>query len=214
MAEPQGRTGSGEVERLGVDRAEEVVNVLCDAFHDYPVMRYVIGEVGRDYASRLHTLIGFFVAARFGRDEPVLAVSDSRRAVAAAILTPPFQSDAPDELLKHREAVWRELGPTARERYEKMGESWQEFAIAEPHLHLNMIGVKSTHTGRGLSRLLLDAVHDMSRRDPDSTGVSLTTEIESNVGLYLHFGYEIVGHVQADNAPDTWVFFRRDNGSG
>jgi hypothetical protein len=42
----------------------QVVDVLCDAFHDYPVMRYVIGPAGADYERHLRTLIAFFVQAR------------------------------------------------------------------------------------------------------------------------------------------------------
>jgi ribosomal protein S18 acetylase RimI-like enzyme len=207
---PQEQPSGSVVERLSEQRAAEAVEVLCDSFRDYPVFPYVIGEVGDEYEHRLKTLIGYFVAVRFYRDEPVLALSDGGKTAAVAILTPPVQRESPAKLAEHREAVWHELGADARARYEGMGESWQEFAIAEPHYHLNMIGVSSSHSGRGLGRLLLDAGHEMSQSDPESRGVSLTTEIESNVGLYLHFGYELVGHVKGDEAPDTWVFYRRD----
>jgi ribosomal protein S18 acetylase RimI-like enzyme len=213
MVEPDNRTGGNVVEELPAERSEEAVAVLCDSFYDYPVMRHVIGAAGDKYDKRLQALIGFFVAARYCRGEPVLAVSDAGKAVAVAILTPPVQHGAPAELAEHRAAVWQELGAAARGRYEALGESWQEFAIAEPHYHLNMIGVHSSYGGRGLGRLLLDAVHEMSRGDPRSTGVSLTTEVESNVGLYQHFGYDLVGHVKTPDAPDTWVFFRRDSES-
>lgn len=40
------------------------LNVLCAAFHDYPVMRYVIGEADSEYDEKLRELIGFFVEAR------------------------------------------------------------------------------------------------------------------------------------------------------
>jgi len=211
MVEPHDSADTSEVEQLTADRAEEAVAVLCDSFHDYPVMRYVIGEVGDEYVKRLHSLIGFFVAARFSRGEPVLSVSDNGRAVAVALVTLPGERESPEALMDRREAVWQELGAAARGRYEAMGKSWQDLAIATPHFHLNMIGVSRAYSGRGLGRLLLDVVHEMSRRDPRSTGVSLTTEVETNVGLYLHFGYHLVGHVEADCAPDTWVFFRPDN---
>jgi len=214
MSEHDDRHRVSVVERLPVHRAEEAVDVLCDAFRDYPVFRHVIAEAGDEYDERLRALIGFFVAARFHRDEPVLAVSDAGRSVAVAIVTPPVQRDSPPALAEHREAVWRRLGAAARERYEAMGDSWQQYAIEEPHYHLNMVGVRRSHSGRGLGRRLIEAVHEMSLRDSRSTGVSLTTEIESNVALYLHFGYELVGHVQGGDAPDTWVFLRRDQGEG
>jgi GNAT superfamily N-acetyltransferase len=213
MVGPDNRAEGSAVEQLPAERAVEAVAVLCDSFHDYPVMRHVIGDAGDEYDKRLQTLIGFFVAVRYSRGEPVLAVSDAGKAVAVAILTLPVQREAPAEVAEHRRAVWQELGAAARGRYEALGESWQEFAIAEPHYHLNMIGVHRSCGGHGLGRLLLDSVHEMSRRDPHSIGVSLTTEVESNVGLYLHFGYDLVGHAKAADAPDTWVFFRRDSES-
>ena len=55
----------------GQDRADEVIGVLCNAFADYPIMRYVLGKEG-DYAARLRTLIGFFAGARFLRKDAII----------------------------------------------------------------------------------------------------------------------------------------------
>jgi GNAT superfamily N-acetyltransferase len=184
------------------------VAVLCDAFHDYPVMQYVIGQVGGDYDRHLHTLINFFVMARVWRGEPILGVSDGSALVATAILTLPGKRQPPVELAQLREAVWRELGQSARRRYEAFGEATRKFEIRQPHYHLNMIGVRRSHHGKGLSRRLLDAVHAMSHSDPFSHGVTLTTEDFRNVSLYEHFGYKTVGHVRIEAQLNTWGFFR------
>ncbi len=50
--------------RLDVGHADDAVAVLCDAFHEYPVMRFVLGDSSQNYDRRLATLIGLFVAAR------------------------------------------------------------------------------------------------------------------------------------------------------
>jgi GNAT superfamily N-acetyltransferase len=71
-----------------------------------------------------------------------------------------------------------------------------------------MIGVRRSNQGKGLARQLLDKVHEMSRNDPASSGVTLTTEDSHNVSLYEHFGYGIVGHVRIDAQLETWGFFR------
>ena len=201
----------GKVVLLHQDRAEEAVAVLCDAFHDYSAMRYIIGVEDDRYGRRLHTLVQFFVVARFLHEEPVLAVTDAGQVVATAILTPPTRREAPAALAQHREVVWRELGAAARERYEALGSIWQEFTIPDPHYHLNMIGVHRSHSGRGLGRVLLDAVHEMSLEEPASSGVSLTTEDHGNVALYQRFGYEIIGHVKVSPELETWGFFRADD---
>jgi ribosomal protein S18 acetylase RimI-like enzyme len=199
------------VERLPPHRAEEAVTVLCDSFHDYSAMRYIIGVEGDRYDRRLHTLIQFFVAARFLHQEPVLAISDEGQVVATAIMTPPIRNESPAGLTERREAVWQQLGAAALERYEALGSIWQEFTVSEPHYHLNMIGVHRSHSGRGLGRVLLDAVHEMSLEEPGSSGVALTTEDHGNVALYQRFGYEIVGHVKVSPELETWGFFRADD---
>jgi len=203
-------TDRGTVTRLHNSRADEAVTVLCDAFREYPVMRYVIGPAGDEYDSRLGTLVSFFAAARILRKEPVLAVEEAGQVAAVAILTSPGDREAPAELAELREKVWQELGSAARQRYETLGRIWQQFTVPEPHYHLNMIGVLRSHAGRGLARRLLDAVHELSRSEPGSSGVSLTTEDPSNVALYEYFGYEIVGHAKVSDGFETWAFFRRD----
>ncbi len=194
--------------RLSEAQASHVVDILCDAFHSYPVMRYVIGSADGDYDRRLRTLINFFVMARVWRDEPILGVFNGSDLVATAILTLPGKRQPPAELTQLREAVWRELGDAARTRYNAFGAATQQFEIRQPHYHLNMIGVRRSHHGKGLSRQLLDTVHAISRHDPVSCGVTLTTEDFRNVSLYEYFGYEPVGHARIDTKLKTWGFFR------
>lgn len=61
------------IRELLPDQAEDAVTVLCDAFYDYPVMRYVL-RPSSEYDHRLRSLIGFFVAARVLREELVLGI--------------------------------------------------------------------------------------------------------------------------------------------
>jgi GNAT superfamily N-acetyltransferase len=191
---------------------DEVVTVLCDAFHDYPVMRHVIGPAPEDHAGRLRTLIEYFVARRVLRNEPMIGIDDASELVAVAIMTPPGRREAPPALAEQRERVWSALGDAARERYEHLSKIWQRVAITEPNLHLNLIGVRGKYAGCGLGRRLLDHVHDMSLADPESAGVTLTTENPDNVRFYEHFGYRQVRHELVADGLETWWFFRPDVG--
>jgi GNAT superfamily N-acetyltransferase len=56
-----------------------------------------------------------------------------------------------------------------------------------------MLGVRRAWHGRGVGRLLLNAVSDLASADARSSGVSLTTETPENVKLYEHCGYSVVG---------------------
>lgn len=195
--------------RLGPTHADEVTTALSAAFAEYPVMRYVLGS-GGDYAARLRVLVGFFVAGRVLRDDPIFAIAYGPELAAVAACTHPGAPPAPPALDETREDTWRALGPDARARYEQCVRAWEPLGVNEPNLHLNMIGTLPRYRGRGLGGMLLQRVHALSRELPNSRGVTLTTESPANVPLYRHHGYRIVGHGRIAPELETWGFFRPD----
>src|SRR3712207_170505 len=110
---------------------------MSDAFHDYPVMRYVLGAA-EPYDRRLRRLVELFVSNRAYRGDPMIGLRDESGAlVGAATMTLPTPADVPPALLELRETLWGELGADARARYDEFAAATQRFAIAEPHYHLN-----------------------------------------------------------------------------
>ena len=197
------------VRELGREDVSEVVDLLCESFFDYPVMRFVLGG-GEGYEKRLETLVHFFVMARVLRGEVMLGIGDPGTLSAAALVSRPSGSASPPELADLREKVWAELGTSARSRYEAFGAACAAFDVDVPHIHLNMLGVRGRAQGGGLGGRLIQYVHAMSGADPESEGVSLTTEDEANVSLYEHSGYRVVGSTTVAPELKTWGFFRPD----
>jgi len=186
----------------------DVVDVLADAFRDYPVMRWVVGPDG-DVQARVLRLIELFVSRRVMRGGPMFGVFDADRLVGAAILTLPVEPESPPGITALADAAWRDLGEAARGRYQVYAEATSPFfAGVGPHHHLNMIGIRASHAGRGLARPLLEAVHEMAHADPQSAGVSLTTERARNLTLYEHFGYGVIAHHDVGHALETWGLFK------
>lgn len=189
-------------------RAGEAVDVLCASFHDYPVMRYAIGDAGTDYDRRLQVLIGLFVASRVMRGHPIYAIEEAGRPVAVATTTPSGALSPPGALQPRIDAVWADLGAEARARFDKLVAVWDSIPMPEPNVHLNMLGTLPSHQGKGLGRLLLERVQDLSRETPGSKGVTLSTEDPKNVLLYEHCGYRVIGHARVDETLETWLLFR------
>jgi len=204
----------GEVGRkvleLGEDDVREVVGVLCESFSDYPAMRFVLRPDPRHYQNQLQTLAHFFVMARVLRGEVLLGIESDEGLSAAALVSRPTGPEAPPELGHLREKVWAELGTSARGRYEAFGAACAPFQVAAPHIHLNMVGVRRRAQGQGLGRLLIEHVHMLSHEDSESEGVTLTTEDPTNVPLYEHLGYQVVGKAVVAPELTTWGFFRPD----
>jgi len=205
------------VTTLALENVVEIVSVLSDAFHEYPVMQHILGPDtpgASPYPVRLHRLVQLFVSERAYRHEPLLGVRDANGVlVGAAIMTLPGSPDPPATLVALRESIWAELGAESRRRYDAYASAANFFASLEPHHHLNMIGVRRSHQGLGLSRQLLVAVHELGRANPASPGTSLTTERPVNVPLYEHFGYRVQGHTRVTSALETWGMFRPRNGA-
>jgi len=197
-----------EIRTLGERDAPDVIDVLVESFYDYPVMRFVLGSTG-DYEERLRALTDFFVRARLLRNEWMLGISDHEGLVAAATIARAHR-ESPPEVDRLREQAWDSIGFEARRRYEIFGEASGPFEVPEPHLHLSQIGVRTRRRGHGLGRALLDATHRLSAEDPEAEGVALTTEVERNISLYQHFGYEVVGKTVVPDAFTTWGFYRPD----
>lgn len=198
---------SRTVERLTPSRTSEIVSVLFDSFHDYPVMRYVVGPDG-DVDERLRRLIDFFVFRRAWQGGPLLGVVDNGDLVAAAVMTLPSEPQMPADVAERRDALWAELGDDARKRYEQYAAGASKaLVVGRPHHHLNMIGVRRAAQGQGLARPLLEAARALSIDDPTSSGVSLTTETPRNLTLYEHFGYQVTGHAQIARELETWGMF-------
>ncbi len=186
--------------------ADEVVGPLCDAFTDYPVMRYVLGPEG-DYRARLEILVRNFLLARVLRKDPILALCDGDEVCGVAVCTLPGLPSTPD-LEEAREWSWSELGGGAKERYGDWIRVWEPLGVAEPNIHVNMLGVPPKYQGRGFGKVLLERVYAMSREHAESTGISLTTESEGNVSFYQRMGYQLLGHARIRPGFETWSFFR------
>jgi ribosomal protein S18 acetylase RimI-like enzyme len=200
--------------QLDPERFGEIVRILSTAFCDYPVMRYVLGDAGKNYDSRLRALVGYFTESRFARGYPVLGIENAGNLVAAANINPPHLIPAPTKLEQSFEALGRTLGTQAIARFNAFADACDPLEPSEPHFYLGMIGVAPDAQGYGYARELLDALHEMSAADADSTGTCLTTELAANLGLYKHFGYRTMGRaVTADGELESWTMFRSNPSS-
>jgi ribosomal protein S18 acetylase RimI-like enzyme len=193
------------ITRLHRADVPDVVDVMCEAFFDYPVLRFVLGA--GDYGERLRILIGLFVAARALRGDAMFGVRDSSQLVGAVTTSNPADSPHPD-FAAARDEAWRRLNNEAAKRYDQCVAVWQSIQVDKPQLHVNMIGVRYDYRGRGLGRLLLEEVHVLCEQSTFAEGVSLTTEEPRNVDFYRHLGYHVVGEARIADVVPVWSFFR------
>ena len=192
----------------GPARADGVIDVLCDGFADYPIMRYVLGAEG-DYAARLRTLIGFFAGNRFLRNDAIIGVSVDGELRGVALCSLPDRV-SPPEMDQLRERTWAALGPDARARYDRCVEVWTPLGVAEPNVHLNMLAVPSRFQGQGLGRALLDRVHVVSLEREDFARGHAHHRGRVQCGPVPARGDLVVGRGTIAPGLETWGMYRPD----
>jgi ribosomal protein S18 acetylase RimI-like enzyme len=197
------------VATLDAGAVDECVAVLGEAFAEDATLRFVIGEAGGAFRARLRSLVGFFVSARLLRGEPILGIRHGPDLVGAALVAYPWL-ESPRSLGERRSAVWAELGPGARARYEAMNRATAPFDPGRPHIHLNMLGVLRPFRGAGLGRRLLDATQGLSRGLAASEGVALVSEGAANARYYRRLGFEEIGRAGVVPGLEIRGFFRGD----
>ena len=196
------------VVNLYEENIPEVTDVLCEAFYNYPVMKYVLGDK-EEYDDRLRKAVTFFITARALRKEPLLGIYNlENKLVAAAAVTLPGEIPSPPELFRLRDELWAEIGSVEKVRYENYGNVASSLLPKEPHHHLNMIGVRNAYQGKGFARQLINKVEKLVSKHPTSKGISFNTEVESNVNFYLHLCYDLRGKANVDKDFVTWGFFK------
>lgn len=191
---------------LGRSQKSDALGVLCAAFHDYPVTRYVIGESEADYDGKLRDLVGLFVESRLVRNVPLIGMSDGYALLGVAVFSPPEEITAPREFRDYEAEVRRRLGPQAMARFKEYDRACEATDPGHRAHYLGMIGILPGAQRQGLGRLLIDAVKDRARLHPGSEGIALNTETENNLPFYERAGFRMVSEADAGSIH-TWSFF-------
>jgi GNAT superfamily N-acetyltransferase len=197
-----------KVERLNRSDKEDAVSVLASAFHEYPVMRYILKSEGEKYETGLNALMNFFCESRLTREFPLLGIRDNGELVAAAGINEPEYKPRSPELNKVYSDLTRTIGEDAIARYESY-EKKANPGLDVPHYFLGIIGVVQAHQGKGYAKKIVEEVQQMSEAHPTSKGVCLCTEDPPNVPIYEHLSYKIISEADVGNIH-TWAMFRKN----
>lgn len=197
------------VEALGPDDVSQAASVLREALFDDPLVRHVLGS-SHDYAARLNRLVTSFVTAGMLRDDVVLWASGTAGLDAVAVAAYPDVEGGSSALTHVRDETWVLLGTYAKERHAKYVAATEQLVPDTTHLRLSMLGVRRAEQGKGHEEGLLEAVHELSLFTAGSTGVSVTTALESSLPFYESHGYKVTGRVEAASGLKAWGLYRRN----
>lgn len=192
------------IERLSEGHRDEAVAVLNDSFYEYPVMRFVLSDAGREYDEHLSALNAYFCSRRLVHGGWVLGVRVDGELAGVAVFDAPGDSVEDQEIQRQwvRNLV-RDIGSAAVGRLSEYDEIAEALMPEGDYHYLGMLGVRSKSRGAGLGKRLVEATQRQAGERQESAGVCLHTETPGNVPLYEHLGFEVVGEAEL-GALHTW----------
>ena len=194
-----------KIQELTRQDKAEAVSALISAFHDYPVMRYMLKTDGTEYEYQLKAIMEFYCEARFAKEGLILGIKSEDSFTAIALVD--RASHKPwDQLKGELERLKGIIGDSAHSRLQWYEDLSSRSQPQVSHYYLGMIAVRPENQGQGYARTILDHVKGLSAADPNSAGVCLSTELPGNVRLYEHFGYHIISEVDIEELH-SWCMF-------
>lgn len=191
------------VQNLSKSDREELVNMFCDAFRTYPVMRYIIGKDDVEYEIKLQNLIGFYCDIRFANNWPVLGIMEAGSLIAGMLVTKPSETITHlDELLQ---IVKTQLGDYAFERMKRFEEASDRNEPDGDHYFVGMLGVNQENQKKGAGKILLEYAKNLVI-EAGSPGVCLSTEDPMNVPYYKYMGFVVYSESDVDELH-TWCLY-------
>ena len=197
------------IRRLTYNEKNNAVNVLASAFQEYPVMRYILKDSNTNYQGHLEALVGFFCETRLTRDYPLLGVYSGQELVAVAGINEPIFKSWPEALHDVYNRLGQVIGKDAIQRLEAYEKQAGKYEPEITHYYLGIIGVLPGHQGKGYAKFLIENLIEVSESDPNSNGISLSTEKKENIPIYEHFGFNVTGEADIEELH-TWCMFRAD----
>lgn len=185
----------------------ETARLFAQAFEHYPLMRYIFADQGAAYHQTLERLFHFTCERRLLCEGPMLGNQQGTRLVGAAAITEYDHPPWPAALEAMGEQFMASIGSRAASLMEHYGELAEQHRPPVPHLYLGVLGVHPGARRKGYARALLTAVHALAEANSTIQGVYLDTELATNVPLYEHFGYTIIGEEQL-GPVSIWCMYR------
>ncbi len=192
-----------EAREADPDDVAPMAGALARAFHDDPVMTWLLGE--RDDA-RLRRLRRFMrsESRRHRRHGGTVLTADGHP--GGALWDPPGQWRMSwVDIVRAAPVMISGVGPRIPRALGGLSQM-EKAHPREPHWYLAILGTDPPHQGKGVGAALLAPV--LTRCDAEGTGAYLESSKPDNVPYYERFGFRVSGQIDMPDGPTMWPMWR------
>lgn len=175
---------------LEAKHKENVIEVMIAAFDGYPLMNLFFGNA---YKHSIKALWRYIFDVSPMQNSLLLGAMIQDELQGAIFASPPETEKNQDKTaMADLEArLVEEIGKEAAEFFDLYFKLKSDRQPSQPHFYINALGVHPRSQGVGVGSALLEHIHILSDRYPESNVVALDTETEENVAYYQRLGYKV-----------------------
>jgi GNAT superfamily N-acetyltransferase len=184
----------------------EAVAALAEAFGPDPLMQYFFSTYADGVRAATMAFFSILLRARISLGMPAYVLLQDGAIMGAVMGYDTTHPVWPPEL----DAEWNALEdsvPGVAARFAAYEAISANYAPAEDHYYLGVIGAHPALQGKGAGKALIDAFCGLSRADPKSHGVYLETGNPSSLAFYLRNGFQLRGEGQLEG-NSLWCVYR------
>lgn len=170
-------------------------DVLAEAFHDDPTLRWCFGGDEPGFDARLRGYLEVGHRWHTGLGHPVHGIRSGSDLVAASYAILPGVEPTSEQVLALRRGLVERCGERWAERFAEYN-ARVEAAQPEGRFHgIALVGVLPAWRRRGLGARLVQRVVDLCEADAGSAGVLLDTATDANLRFYRTLGFHRLAEV-------------------
>ncbi len=180
----------------------QTARVLADAFLTEGFITHLFDLSTEIRRERWRGILAQFAASWHNKGQPILvALHDNEPLGVAIVKQPSNQAESfwveVSALLPHPPLL---LSLFSKVRWRRLSAVFRAMqppeTLGKDCFTLEALAVAPSHQGRGIGRLLLNAVHEMAERAADANAIYLYTADEHNRAIYERSGYRTLASVK------------------
>jgi len=185
-----------DIQPLSQQFGHRLAAIIARAFHDYPPFRqYIHADLeGDSYRETMRTTFEYFVDLAYIAGNPVFGAWADKQLVGGMLIRTPKRSDGGTAAEFRHENYARSVDAKTYRRLEAFEAAMQENepAVAGGSYYIDIVAADPAIQSKGIGRQLIEHVIRLSRDDPESIAVCLSTESLGNHGFYKYLGFDKV----------------------
>lgn len=184
--------------------------LLCSAFHDDPLWRYILGPVKNEekYRRRMGFVLTCLVASRLQSDDIVVHASEDKHCVAIWNNTGRWKESMRVDFVDKMRFL-SEISPLTLHRLLTCLRCMETNHPAQPHMYLNTFGSDGDSQGHNIENSVIEKM--IERLDKESIPAYVECTDPHNLPFYQNHGFEICQNPIKDlpkDCPDIISMWR------